>query len=230
MRSQKRSLIFSSRVAVLGLFLVGAAWSTPSFARVGVTVLGGASFFNPTFKDSATIGTPSIESEMGIGGGALFDISGAGMFGLEVGGLYAPMKFKYAADLIDIANATVGADGTNETYTLTMNTFIFPVSVRIKPSKFLAINAGGYFQVFPGTYKVKVDLTSSSSESDVSNSDSKLGYGLQGGVQLHLPLAPMISFVVDGRYYLGLKDQDSSSTGEFKTKGFTALGGFRFGL
>lgn len=181
--------------------------SAPAHAVAKIAAVGN---FNFSKLATTTGGVDSTsDSKLGIGAGALLELSTGLMTAFEVGLLYHPRKAEAAG------------------ITTTSNYLLVPAQFRLWFSPFIVIGAGGYFAKGIGDTSrsgsvggITIDATGSTPEDD---------FGLIGSAGFDLPLAPLTSIVLEARYLLGLKDFDDSSDSA-KLRDLQGLVGIRFGI
>lgn len=183
----------------------------PAVAKAEITVLGGINMAKPSVSTTPATTTASSNAlGLGLLWGKKF---GAGMFGIETGLFYFQEKF--AAFSMDWKTKRLHV----------------PLMFRLNPVKFLSIGAGGYYENGTGDVDVSalgVTVTQSYADSGLKKSD----YGLDFDLRIKIPFGPMVAFVIDGRYQLGLAERLKDTTGgaSYKSRSIQALGGFSFGM
>ncbi len=212
--------------------------SSPSAQALHLSLVGSGTLskLNTTpssyTSNGVTITNTKDSSSVGLGGGALLGIGLGSAFEIESGLIYVTRKGSVTFSILSIA----------ETLTVTTHGWQVPVLLRYNPLPFLSFGAGGY--AFLGMGKVKNHTTgeltnngtAKESEQTYSEADLKKNdFGLLFSAALRVPLSPFFSFLVDGRYALGMTDvnADPSDTTPALVQKYTdmqVLAGFRIGI
>ena len=199
------------------LVLVAAASLCDSAqAMVGVSVVGAGMLSKPKLKSGTPLAELTTSSKLGLGGGALLDLSVGSKLAVEFGAIYAKSKFSFTS-------------GTNQ-YVYSINTITAPVTLWIKAVPFLSVGLGAFYQNAENKAEIETTTAAGVKTTATSNTGySSSNYGAQAGLRFMFPMGAMTSLVVDGLYHYGLKDLDPTA-GEYKTRDILALVGLRFGI
>jgi hypothetical protein len=153
-----------------------------------------------------------------LGAGVLLEFRLVHYVGFEFGGIYVPRVYK--------------TSGLDTTTTTTQKLYEFPVLLRIHPVSFFSLGGGVYYGSYTGTVSTKVESatgTTQSSSTYAAAARSKRDYGLAAAAALYMPLAPLLKFVIDGRYTVGARN-NSTGSGSLKFNDTQVLAGFRLGF
>lgn len=153
------------------------------------------------------------------GYGALMEFGLLPFFGMEIGALSLPRTYEY--------NHAVPVLGTTE---VKMKMLEVPVVFKAYLGNLISLGIGGYWAKYKGhiTYEqttstgVKSTSTQTLNQANHTNTD----YGLVTSLGLYLPLAPLVSVIIDGRYTIGVKDNNTGS-GTTNYNDMQLLGGLR---
>jgi hypothetical protein len=210
-RNLRRSLV---------VFVAMALMSVTAYATE-FSVVGSAQFSKPT-QDPAPSGA-TFSAKLGLGGGVLVDFNVAQKVALSIGAIYQQIKYETKGSLL-------GFDFTQETKATGVH---LPVAVRFWLSPMFALGIGGYFDLAMGDIKTSTTVAGTTSE-DTSTYDEaqikKTNYGALASLALRFPLGGSASFLIDGRYKLGLANLNNApgSTTTFKMNDIQALVGVSF--
>jgi hypothetical protein len=191
---------------LVSLMAVGSAQAAHVNVEAGITMA------NP----SSNATSPTYSSGTGITGGATLEFALVPvLLDLEVGLLSVGYKF----------GATAGGVKSD----VTTRAWEVPVMVRFVALPLVDFGAGLYFQKFNSTYDtdtagVKVTGLDWGSQAKTSDMGTKIS------ARLMLPVAPMMHFLVDANYKLGLKDLSTVSGVTFKNRELGVLAGLAIGF
>ncbi len=195
------------RLALLSLvFLL----SFPAHA-IKLSVAGLGNFAKPE-------GTGNQEAKMGKGYGAFLEIGFLPMIGLELGALQ--LERKYAEKNGAGAEVTTSFRGNQ-----------FPALLRANLG-FISFGLGGYYMKYQNSVTREQNNNGVITGSTLSYSAAGLtttDFGLASSLRLTMELAPFFKLFGEGRYNMGLKDNDPG-TAETKFTEMTALAGLQVGF
>jgi hypothetical protein len=205
--------------------LIVAFLAMPSAHALSVSAVGTGNFTSAKTDPATTTvsGTELTQSSgkasLGIGGGALLGISAGTFLELEIGALKIARKY-------EVKTATASSTDLS---TYTQGAVQLPLLLRFNLLPFLSIGAGGFYNLGMGDIKKSSVETASDGTVETSSSKGsfssfglkKNDFGALVSLGIYVPVAPKISFIVDGRYALGLSDVNAnpgSSTPVVKQK------------
>jgi hypothetical protein len=205
----------NSRTALAFFTVVAAMLATPAQAAK-LSVVGAGNLSKPKLSPIEVI--PAAQAKFGIGGGALLEFPFTPVFGVEIGGLYVPRKY-------DIGSNQAG-------YVRSLNGLEIPVTLKFRLLPVLNVGVGGFYRMAMGDVKYTTPAGASGSETYDSAGLDKSDMGFHGTLGFDMPVGPMMGFVVDGRYQVGIQDQlKPAQTGStYKFSGIQVLAGLRFTL
>jgi hypothetical protein len=207
------------KLVLIVLFGIFAASAAQAGARVNA--LGGITMANPSESGVTPVSTYKAKSAMTYGATVDFDVNP--MIAIETGILSVGGKIEIT---------TSGVVDTAVTRAIEV-----PFLVRFTALPILDFGVGGYYQKFNSTF----ELTDSAGTKTTYNWNTDFfnkttDYGAKLSARLMLPLAPMIKFVVDANYKMGMANlNDSSLAGStagrtFKNREMAALAGISIGF
>lgn len=171
--------------------------------------------FTAAIVGAVTNSTPSAnsgsnyEGKIGLGYGALIEGSLAPGVGLEIDVLSLKRKYE------NLAPPAV---------TTTQDLTEIPLLVRLHMGPFLSVGFGAYYARYTGK------IHKGTQEIDYANSSfSKDDFGAATSIGIYFPLLPGLKLLIDGRYTLGVTDNDTSSA-ELKFNDVLLLAGLRLGF
>ncbi|MBC7690319.1 MAG: outer membrane beta-barrel protein [Methylotenera sp.] len=173
--------------------------SAPAHAFAKLAVVGDFNF--PKLSNNSG----SSSGDLGVGAGALLEFDTSMITAFEIGALYHPRKF------------SAGGFSNTSKYILV------PVQFRVHIVPMVVVGAGGYFAKGIGS---SASLSFGGVTANGSGGTPDNDYGLMASAGLDLPLAPLFSLVLEGRYLLGLKDVGNST----HWRDTQVLAGVRFGI
>ncbi|MDX2195652.1 MAG: porin family protein [Cytophagales bacterium] len=186
-------------------------------ARLGIGIRIGGNL--PTVKSEATIGTLkstiSSDAKFGFYGGLVADIGFGKLFSFAPEVLYSIMPSEYKL---------TSAISTEVSISYLTVPLLLRISVGVPKIKVYA-NAGPYVGIMLGNNYSSVVNGVKSTVSTTSNNISSLDYGVCFGGGVMIGVGPG-SFVLDGRYYLGLADINKTSSSGSKS----SLNNIQFGI
>lgn len=171
-------------------------------------------------QDSSSV---SYSARTGGGGGLGAAFNLLPELDLEIDALYAPYSF----------TATIGTPGSGVTVDARWYAIQIPVLARYWLLPFLSIGAGPYaaFAVTDNTATVTVLNNPPTETTSELNSAAKRDFGVAGALSLRLPLSgSSVSFVLDGRYLVGLKNLTDQAGAQAKFHHIQGLAGISLGL
>lgn len=195
----------------LAILWLGTASGTAEAARLSLVGVGNSA-------DPAVPGT-GYSGETAYGGGVLLEMRTLPLIGFEIGALYAPRKYSYSTSTSD--------------YTLSYNTYEFPVLLRLHLGRYLSVGAGGYYARSNGGISETTMTGGTSSSQGVSfasQQQSNSDYGAILSAALTMRIAPLTRLLFDGRYLMGLKNDSLASGGSMKFNDMELLAGLQFGF
>jgi hypothetical protein len=192
--------------------LVGVLFLGMPAAQAGTHI---SVFGDGTFSTTKTTGQTDPKSMLGLGGGAQVEFGLGPMAGLEIGAVY------------------LGRKTGDSTANLTFNYVQIPVQLRYWVGKYLTLGAGGYYALPVGDIKAGgSSLPGGGSIPYATAGFKKNDYGLLGSVGFNAPVGPTAAVFAEGRYALGLDDQNATAIAGTTTKwqDIQILVGLRFGM
>ena len=111
----------------------------------------------------------------------------------------------------------------------------FPVLLRANLGGFLSLGFGAYYGVYTGTAseETKSKLTNLSSTQSRNYKDINIDgsdYGLASALGLYLPIVPMLKLVIEGRYLMGFKNNDTRAGASTKFNDTQGMLGVQIGF
>lgn len=188
--------------------------SSPSFA-LELGIMGGIN------SNAPSISSNSVDTQVSSGGGfdagAFFSMGLVDDFSIEVDGLFEHKSY------------IVGAAPLGTNYTL--NDFHIPVYLRYSLIPLLNVGLGPYWSMGLGNITSTTGISTTSTSASYAN-DGLLqnDFGLSASLQLRIPFTPFTSFIVDGRYDLGLTNLATNPGQSYKTRQLSLLAGLGFGF
>lgn len=175
---------------------------------VELTALGGFNFWAPSY-------TPSIPSE-------------SSRFGF-IYGVYGGYDIlpKIGVDLgVFRVSKKRNTGGAGNDYTSTYSDFEFPLLARFKAIPMISFGLGPYFAKLGQTVKQSGTKSSSPAPSSIQTVNrASTDFGIKADIRMEFPFTPVVSFVGDLSYNLGLKDINTSSSQKEKTTELQTLAG-----
>ena len=153
------------------------------------------------------------------GAGALLEVGIMPMIGLEIGALSLKRK----------ATLTNGATET----TTEKNLYEFPALIRFNLGSSLSFGFGGYYAHYQGKIFEETTTGNNTTSAEYNYSDkfaTTTDYGLATSVALGFTIAPLTKLLFDGRYTMGMKDNDTQGTNALKYNDFQLLSGLQIGF
>ena len=152
--------------------------------------------------------TTDYESERALGLGALVELPLMPAIGIEAGFLRTGRKFEYEA---------LGRKAETS-----YRMWEVPLLLRATLGGVLSIGAGGYYASYAGTPVVKDGNGNAFTH---GGSD----FGLATSLALYVPVAPLVSVLLDGRYNMGAKN-NAGDSGDVKYRDSQLLVGLQLGM
>jgi len=192
------------RITAIAVLWAGTAMgATTQLGLLGVMTLGGTDGV-----DRGSLASPNPYSgNTSFGGGVMIRGAGNPFFNLELNALYAPRKYAFAG-------------GGQATFPM----LEIPLMLRFTPIPLLAFGFGGYYAVKIGDVSTTGTLPAAYNPPTFGTHD----YGLVGAAGLQLPFGPMMAFLLEARFLMGLADLDPSLVGVLKVRQWEFVGGFLF--
>ena len=163
--------------------------------------------------------TQQYSATNSVGVGALLEFGILPMIGLELGAL--SMKRKYTQTI-----------GSTETMT-NKELYQFPVLLRLNLGSMLSFGFGGYYARYQGKIFEQSTSGAAITSGEYAYSDkfaTEHDYGLATSLALYFPMAPMMKLLLDGRYTMGLRDNDTRDTFQLKYNDYQLLAGLQIGF
>ena len=206
-----KDLVLVFQPVLLGTALISQNAQAISFSLVGVG--------NQTRQTaSPDPGTDVTQAKLGIGAGALLEIGVAPMIGLEFGGLYHGYKF-------DDTDVSSGIITTTE-----MKALEFPVLFKLHLSA-LHFGLGGSYEMASGSIKGTDVATGVSIDATYAqNGVKKSGINGVGAMGLDLPIGPLTSLLLEGRYKMSLTSRSDGMAATLHYNSVEFLVGLTFGI
>ncbi|MGE3260646.1 MAG: outer membrane beta-barrel protein [Bacteriovoracia bacterium] len=200
-------------VLFLTLTLAALISSTPAWA-MRFALVGAANMSEP--KVAGT----EYTAKNGFGYGALLEFGIVPFFTMEMGALKLARNYEYGAVVPTISSTEAK-----------MKMIEFPVVFKAYLGHALSLGIGGYYAKYQGDISYeKTDafgVKSITSQSLRAANHSESDYGLVTSLGLYFPLAPLTRIMVDGRYTLGIKDNNIGA-GTTTYNDLQLLAGIRF--
>jgi hypothetical protein len=181
--------------AILSL-LFSLAFLAPQAAHaMRFSLVGAANMSEPK-----TAGTTNKASNA-FGYGALLEFVPLPFFGFEIGALSLPRKYEY-----DVTSPAV------YTTKVSLKMIEVPLVLKAYLGHAMSVGIGGYWAkykdsvTYENIYPGGSETMSTKTLSDAGNTATD--FGLVTSLGLYFPLAPLTRIIVDGRYTLGVKDND----------------------
>lgn len=159
------------------------------------------------------------DANSSLGAGVLLELGMVPMIGLELGALSISRK----------SSQTVGTTTTMTKKEL----YEFPVLLRVNLGSMLSFGFGGYYARYQGKIFEEATTGASVTSAEYAYSDkfaTQHDYGLATSLALYFPLAPLAKFMIDGRYTMGLRDNDTRETYQIKYNDYQVLAGLQVGF
>ncbi len=153
------------------------------------------------------------------GAGVLLEMGMLPMIGLEIGALSIKRK----------ATLTSGATET----TTSKDLYEFPALLRFNLGSSLSFGFGGYYAHYQGKISEETKTGNAITSAEYNYSDKSAtttDYGLATSVALGFSIGPLTKLLFDGRYTMGLKDNDTQGTNALKYNDFQLLTGLQIGF
>lgn len=201
------------KLSLLSALVLGLL-SSPAFA-LKLSIVGVGNLSSPEPRPSFV----DYTAEGAFGGGGLMELGLLPTLGLEFGALYAPRKFSYNTS-------------PDVTVTKTMNMVQIPVVLRATLGGVLSLGLGGYYALYNSDQQTEVKSdrgTVLSTSSYLLNNHEETDYGIVTSLALYVPFTPLSRFVLDGRYNMGVKDNDLGPN-ETKYNDIQILAGIQLGM
>ncbi len=197
---------------LLALMVCGMVFSVGAEAA-SINVLGGITSGGPSVSG---IAGSTYKSGTGITYGATVDFGMMPAFAIETGILSVGKKFTQTT-------AGVGAVVTTRAYEV-------PLLLRFTALPILDFGGGVYYQSYNSTYDAEALGVKTTGNSWSAAGLKSTDFGLKLSARLLLPIAPMLHFVIDGAYKMGLANMSSNSGATWKNNEIDALGGISIGF
>lgn len=134
------------------------------------------------------------------GGGLLLEMGVGANIGLELGFLKLNREYQYRDTGIPPSQITISHD-----------LYEVPLAIRAN-SQYLSFGVGGYYAKYTGSEKQTTQTAggsvSSTSLTYAAAKHAKDDYGFLASLALDIPFGQALSVLFDGRYTMGIKDQD----------------------
>ena len=215
------------------LFVLLSALVGSSAMAFEVAPVVGVNFSNVSVSGATgAISNVTWSSKMGIDYGVPASFSMAPLISLQVGALVDNRKFL----------GTDASDPLGKIEVETKQNYIqIPVVARFTVFPGLSLGAGGYYAMGTGDIKAKTTITVPGVDPVVEEETStweadktkKTDLGLIASVAYNIPIAPLVSFMIDGRYLLGLtnfQDDPALPNTTSKWKSIQLLAGVNIGF
>jgi hypothetical protein len=156
----------------------------------------------------------------GFGYGALLEFGIMPFFTMELGALSLPRNFEYGQNVPSVAHTTVK-----------MKMLEVPVVFKAYLGHALSVGLGGYYAKYKGD--ISYESTDAFGQTSVTNKTlsaaghSASDYGLVTSLGLYIPLAPLTRIILDGRYTIGIKNNNIGA-GTTTYNDLQLLAGVRF--
>ena len=204
---------------------------------VSISLLAGVNADAPSFTQnstsSITVTSSSASANASFTGGVLlgFDLSASLSF--ETGLTYLPRAY---------SETITGLSGLNS-YTASVNESVtmlhIPFLLRVNPNSIFSFGAGGYYARGIGDVSDNNgSLTLGGSTTSIPNSVNSFEYeqynrndfGLEGSINVRIPMSAGLAFLIDIRFLYGLTNIGAGSSESLSYRDIMALGGFQFGI
>lgn len=180
-----------------------------------LSVVGAVNSSEPKELGEQYKGVPAL------GGGLLAEFRMVPMLGLEFGALYMPRRFEREIEIPVTAKITTEG-----------KMYEFPVLLRAHLGGFLSLGVGGYYATATGHVQREVQAGASTTGSRYSYAEAQQttsDFGLATSLALHIHMAPLTYFLLDGRYTMGMKNNSTAPGGDRKYNDMQLLAGIQFG-
>ncbi len=203
--------------------MVPAQASATRFSIVGVDTISTPNVDPSSLKVNGVDATLGTSGASAFGGGALLGFAMAPAFEFETGALYITRKY----------DMTIAAAGVSQTSTQSQHAVEIPALLRYHVAHYFSVGAGGYAAIGTGNVKTTGPSGTVTSSTYASAGLKNRDYGVLFSAALHIPVSTGASFLVDGRYSMGLTDVNADSKSlpvEEKYNDIQVLAGLQFHL
>jgi opacity protein-like surface antigen len=200
-------------LVVLAIAMPAQAQMSQSASQISLGVRAGANLGN--FSLSPEPSGVSKSARTGLVAGAYGEIGVAPSLFITIEALYSQGGYKISAGSVE---ATAKIDDIS-----------VPVSLKYK---FPMENASWMPFVFAGAnvgFNSKAEVEVGGSSTDIKDQVESTDFGIQLGAGAEFEISPGTKLFIDGRYGLGLKDRDKSST-EAKGQNIGIMAGVSFAI
>lgn len=153
------------------------------------------------------------QSKSAIAGGLGVGFGLAKILDLETGIYYIQSKFSYDSSVGELIEQ--------------LDALSLPLLFRFRFSRYFSLGLGGFVSMASGKVKTTFGGATYETAYDLAGLED-INYGALGSVTLELPLSHSVSFLVDGRYLLGLRNLMKDTSTKLETKNLLLMGGFRW--
>ena len=180
---------------------------------VDVAVVGTGNMESPKIEASGA--NQATSSKVGLGFGALIGFDMGKILTLETGALLINRKYSDTAGVLTTSFGRVQ----------------IPLLIKFTSLPIVSFGAGPYLELAMGDIGRENTVTTAKTSTtyDATGFDS-MDIGIAASACADIPLAPLMSLVLELRYNMGLMDLDRSPTDSFKFGGLQGLAGVRFSL
>jgi hypothetical protein len=199
---------------ISAVFLLGLLTSGAAHAALSVNALGGLNFDKNSYD-----GTTTTHS-----GKAAFTLGAT----IEFGGPF----LSFETGLFSVGKKEEQTRATGAVSNWSYRGWLIPALVRFTALPVLSVGGGLYFAKFSDKVEVSdsaLGIPPNGEYTLASQNHGTTDFGLRVDARAALPLAPLMSFLVDVYYDWGLKDLDTSAASK-KTRNYGVLAGVSFGL
>lgn len=207
-----RALVFFLSVPLLFSLVV-----SHSARAAGIAVVGVANSSEPNEPGTEYKGKP------GYGAGVLFELGLMPTIGIEFGALTMARKFEFTT-VVPVSS----------TVTLNAKMYEFPVLLRMHLGSFFSLGVGAYYARGSGEISGETKLSNGATSKQIytyaSRNQTVSDYGALASIALYFHLAPLTQLLLDGRYTIGMKNNNTVAGSERKFNDSQFLAGLRFGF
>lgn len=197
------------------IFLFALLVASPAYA-LNFSAVGAVNMSEP--KVAGT----EYNSANGFGYGGLIEFGLVPFFAMEIGALSLPRNYEYSTVVPTISTVNVK-----------MRMLQVPVIFKAYLGNIVSVGLGGYWAKYKNAIAYDTTYpsgnTSTSTQTLNQANHSQTDFGLATSLAFYLPLAPGAKILIDGRYTIGVKDNNTGS-GTTTYNDMQLLAGLRLGF
>lgn len=197
------------------LILLSLAGAPLPALAARIALVGGVNISEPTEPGM------SHQAANGWGGGVLMEFRFVPLLGMEFGALHLPRKHSFST-----------ASPRSTTVTRAAKTYEFPLLLRLHMSRSFSFGIGGYYSTATGQISEETVSDSGASYRTLTYAEAKQSradFGLASSLCLYFWVGPLLHWVVDARYTMGLKNNHTDG-GSKRFNDVQLLTGLQFGF